>query len=143
MDTTTLLPHVNAALNGTSALLLLAAYGLIRAGKRSAHRAAMLGALGVSAAFLISYLLYHFTSPIYPFLGPAGMKPVYYGFLISHVVLALAVVPMIALTLLRALHGDFQVHRKFARWTYPVWLYVSATGILVYYMLYHLYPAAA
>jgi putative membrane protein len=143
LNTATILPHVTASLNLASAVLLLLAFYLVKTGRKEAHRRAMLSAILVSAVFLAFYLVYHFTAPIFVFAGPAGMKPLYYTLLISHVLLAALVTPMIFLTLLPALKGAFERHKKLARLTFPVWLYVSVSGFVVYLMLYHLFPPAA
>ena len=130
------LPALNATLNGTSAVLLTTGYVLIRNGRKDAHRAVMLTAFGVSIAFLISYLIYHSQvgSVRYPHEGV--LRTIYLTILATHTVLA-ATVPVLAiLTLRRALKGEFQRHRKLARWTLPIWLYVSVTGVVVYLMLY-------
>ncbi len=130
------LPGVNATLNATAAVLLLTGYTLIRRQRIQAHRRVMLTAFGVSITFLICYLVYHFQvgSVAYQKTGPIRM--VYFSILITHTILA-ATVPVLAIiTLRRALHGDFQRHRKIARWTLPIWLYVSVTGVIVYLMLY-------
>ena len=136
---TTLLPHITATLNAASAILLLLGFTMIRSRNRTAHRAVMLAAVVVSAVFLAFYLVYHFTQPIFVFTGQGLVRPLYYVLLVSHVGLALVVVPMIVFTLRRALKGNFDSHRGLARWTLPVWLYVSVTGVVVYVMLYHIY----
>lgn len=138
MDTATVLPHVTAALNALTMLFLLVGFFHIRNGNRDAHRAAMIAAVASSALFLAFYLLYHFTAPIFVFRGQGAIRPVYYFMLVTHVVLAAAVTPMVLLTLARALRGRFEPHRGMARWTLPVWLYVSVTGIAVYVMLYQI-----
>jgi protein SCO1/2/putative membrane protein len=130
------LPAVNASLNGTAAVLLTTGYTFIRSGRVRAHKRVMLTAFGVSTAFLICYLIYHSQvgSVHYPKTG--AIRVVYYSILVSHTLLA-ATVPVLAIiTLRRALRGDFQRHRKIARWTLPIWLYVSVTGVVVYLMLY-------
>jgi uncharacterized membrane protein YozB (DUF420 family) len=135
MDVHTL-PAVNATLNATAAVLLVTGYTLIRQRRIQAHRLVMLTAFSVSIAFLICYLVYHAQvgSVHYPKTGP--IRVVYYSILITHTLLA-ATVPVLAIiTLRRALRGDFQRHRKIARWTFPIWLYVSVTGVVVYLMLY-------
>ncbi|CAA7625656.1 conserved membrane hypothetical protein [Candidatus Terasakiella magnetica] len=139
MDTANTLPHVTAILNATALGFLVAGFTFIRAGRRDLHKRAMLGAVATSALFLVFYLLYHFTAPIFVFRGTGTVRPIYYVLLISHVVLAAAVTPMVAVVLFRALRGTFDSHRRIARWTLPIWLYVSVTGIIVYLMLYHLY----
>ena len=138
-----MLPHITAGLNALAVILLLVAYGLIRSGRQSAHRKFMLAAVAVSALFLAFYLFYHFTSPIFVFTGQGLVRRFYYGVLISHVVLAMVVTPMIALSLRRALTGSVDLHRRTARWTFPIWLYVSVSGLVVYAMLYHIYAPPA
>lgn len=140
MNTATFLPHITATLNAASVVLLLIGFALIRSGDRVHHRKVMISAVVVSAVFLVCYLVYHFTAPIFVFKGEGLIRPVYYFILITHVILATAVTPMIVMTVRRAWKGSFDAHRGLARWTFPVWLYVSVTGIVVYYMLYHLYP---
>lgn len=139
MDTAHTLPHVTALLNAISVILLSMAYWFIRSGQRDAHRKTMLAAVSVSAVFLACYLLYHFTAPIFVFAGQGLVRKIYYGLLISHVLLAMVAAPMILLTLRRALAGQVDLHRGLARWTFPVWMYVSVSGLLVYLMLYHVY----
>jgi putative membrane protein len=133
------IPTLNASLNGTSAVLLVTGYVLIRRKNRNAHKLCMLGAVGVSVAFLISYVIYHQTAGFTRFTGQGAIRFVYFSILISHTILAtLAIVPMVAVTLFRALKGQFQKHKRIARWTFPIWLYVSITGVIIYWMLYHL-----
>ncbi|HEX8070997.1 MAG TPA: DUF420 domain-containing protein [Pyrinomonadaceae bacterium] len=136
-----LLPHLNAALNATSGVLLATGYLLIRQGKVRAHLTCMLAALAASVAFLVSYLVYHAHHGTTRFAGQGLARPLYFFILTTHTVLAAVIVPLVAVTLRRALGGDYARHRRVARWTFPVWLYVSATGVLVYLMLYQLYPA--
>ena len=132
------LPAVNATLNATAAVLLATGYLLIRSGRREAHRKVMLTAFGVSIAFLICYLVYHAQVGSVRFQKTGFIRPVYFTVLISHTVLA-ATVPFLAIfTLRRALKGQFPRHRRLARWTLPIWLYVSVTGVVVYWMLYWL-----
>ena len=132
----TVLPALNASLNGLSAGLLVAGWLCIRGRRVAAHRACMLGALGVSTLFLISYVAYHAMYGSRPFGGQGWIRWVYFPLLISHVVLAAGIVPLALLTVYRALAADFERHRRIARWTFPIWLYVSVTGVLVYLMLY-------
>jgi uncharacterized membrane protein YozB (DUF420 family) len=132
------LPALNAGLNAASALLLLTGYLLIRSGRRRAHQYAMLLALLCSAAFLTSYLVYHFHVGSVPFRGTGAVRAVYLAILLSHTVLAAAIVPLVLVTLARALRGRFDAHRKVARWTLPLWGYVSVTGVVIYLMLYRL-----
>jgi uncharacterized membrane protein YozB (DUF420 family) len=136
------LPHLNAFLNGASAVLLLTGYSFIRARNVIAHRACQTAALVVSCLFLISYLVYHYHHGSTRFLGTGFVRPLYFTILTSHTILALAIVPLIFLTFYRALRGDFLRHRRIARITLPLWLYVSVTGVIVYLMLYHFYPHA-
>ena len=132
------LPALNALLNTTSAVLLAAGYRLIRQGRREAHRMAMTAALAVSALFLASYLVYHAQVGSVKFTKTGWVRPVYFTILISHTVLAACVAPMALVTVWRAWKGLFERHRRLARITLPLWLYVSVTGVIVYLMLYHL-----
>lgn len=130
------LPAVNASLNALSGLLLLTGYALIRSGRRDQHRAVMIAAFVSSALFLICYLVYHAEVGSVPFTRQGFVRPLYFTILLTHVVLAVVVLPMILLTMTRGLKGRFREHRKIARWTFPVWMYVSVTGVLVYVLLY-------
>jgi uncharacterized membrane protein YozB (DUF420 family) len=132
------LPALNATLNATTALLLCGGYVLIRSGHRTAHRRVMLAAFAVSSAFLASYLWYHAHAGVTRFAGTGWIRPVYFAILLSHTVLAAAVVPLVLVTIARGLRSDFPRHARLARWTLPVWLYVSVTGVVVYEMLYRL-----
>ena len=132
------LPSLNAALNALSAVLLATGYGFIRAGRRSTHRNCMLAALVSSSAFLVSYLVYHYQVGSVPFRGRGLLRLIYFAILLSHTVLAVAIVPLVAVTLVRALRDRFADHRRIARWTLPLWGYVSVTGVVIYWMLYHL-----
>ena len=134
-------PVLDASLNGASAVLLVAARGMIRHGRKAAHRGLMLAALATSSLFLTSYLYYHAHVGSVRFAGRGWSRPVYFTILASHTVLAAAVVPLVAITLSRALGERFDRHRVIARWTYPIWLYVSVTGVVVYLMLYRLFAA--
>ncbi len=134
------LPTLNALLNATSALLLILGVRRIRAKKVEAHKRLMASAFLVSCLFLIFYLVYHFQVGSVGFRGTGWIRYVYFFILITHSVLAALVPPMAIITLYRAWRGDFERHRRIARWTYPIWLYVSFTGVLVYLFLYALYP---
>jgi len=135
---------LNASLNGASAILLACGYAAIRAGKREVHKKFMISAFGVSSAFLVSYIVYHFRVGHVVFQGQGWIRPVYFALLTSHTILAVVIVPMILVTLRRAWLEKFDRHRVIARWTLPLWFYVSVTGVLVYVLLYHLYaPRAA
>ncbi|REJ74616.1 MAG: DUF420 domain-containing protein [Acidobacteria bacterium] len=132
------LPTLNAILNATAASLLVIGWFLIRGGNRSAHRAAMLAAFACSCAFLVSYLVYHFQVGSVAYTGQGLLRRVYFTVLITHTVLAAAVPILAIVTLTRALRGRFEAHRRIARWTLPIWLYVSVTGVVVYWMLYRM-----
>lgn len=134
-------PVINATLNATSAVLLVTAHGMIKKGKMAAHRALMLTAVGTSTLFLISYLYYHYHVGSVKFQGQGWSRPVYFSILISHTILAATIVPLVVITLTRALRERFDRHRAIARWTYPIWLYVSVTGVVIYFMLYRLFAA--
>jgi putative membrane protein len=138
--TVSALPLVNAWLNGASALLLMVGYWFIRQRKVTAHKICMLSAFGVSSCFLASYVIYHYHAGSKPFGGHGWIRGVYYPLLISHLILAALIVPLALTTLYRAWRGQFARHRRIARLTLPVWLYVSVTGVLIYWMLYHLGP---
>jgi uncharacterized membrane protein YozB (DUF420 family) len=137
----TILPHVNASLNGLGAVLLVVGYLCIRRKKIAAHRACMIAAFCLSILFLVSYLIYHYQVGSVKFQGSGAVRTFYLTVLATHSLLA-AIVPFLAvITLWRALRERFEKHVKIARWTLPIWLYVSITGVVVYWMLYHLYPA--
>ena len=129
----------NAILNATSAVLLTAGYAAIRAGKITVHKALMVSAFLVSTAFLISYLIYHYRVGHVAFQGQGWIRLVYFAILISHTILAAVIVPLIIITLRRAWLKRFDKHKLIARWTLPLWLYVSVTGVIVYLMVYQLY----
>ncbi len=135
------LPHLNAILNATCALLLFSGYSFIRAGRVAAHRACQTAAVVVSIIFLVSYITYHYQHGTTRFAGVGLVRPIYFTILISHTMLAIAIVPLVGVTLYRALHADFVRHRRIARITLPLWLYVSITGVIVYLMLYQIYPS--
>jgi uncharacterized membrane protein YozB (DUF420 family) len=132
------LPSLNAALNATSAVLLLAGVLAIRGKRRGVHAAFMAGALTASAAFFVSYLVYHAQVGSVRFQGTGWVRPAYFAILVTHTVLAVAIVPMALRTLYLALRRRFPQHVALARWTFPLWLYVSLSGIIVYAMLYRL-----
>jgi uncharacterized membrane protein YozB (DUF420 family) len=130
------LPSLNAALNATATVLLLTGWVLIRRGRRATHRRVMLAALVCSALFLASYLVYHFEVGSVRFPGTGPARTVYLAILLTHTVLAAALPVLVMITLVRALRARFDRHRRIARWTLPIWLYVSVTGVVVYWMLY-------
>lgn len=138
----TLLPHLNAVLNSLSALFLVTGFLFIRSRRIRAHRAMMIAALTSSVLFLISYLTYHFVfHGLSRFQGQGIIRPIYFIILFTHTVLAAIIVPFVLVTLRRALREDFARHRRIARWTFPLWLYVSVTGVIVYLLLYQIYPS--
>ncbi len=142
MISTAHLPTVNAVLNSLSAALLVSGFFYIRFKNRRAHKACMLAALVCSTLFLASYLAYHYQVGSVPFKGQGWVRPVYFAILLTHTILAAVVVPLVLITLTRGLRQRFDAHRRIARWTFPVWLYVSVTGVVVYWMLYWLAASA-
>ncbi|MFQ5962617.1 MAG: DUF420 domain-containing protein, partial [Candidatus Methylomirabilales bacterium] len=134
------LPAVNAFLNGTSAVLLTTGYLFIRRKRVTGHKICMGTAFGVSCLFLVSYLVHHYQVGSVPFAGRGWIRPVYFTVLVSHICLAALVVPLALTTMYRALSARFDKHVKIARWTLPIWLYVSVSGVIVYVMLYQFYP---
>jgi len=131
---------LNAILNGISAILLACGYVAIRSGKRELHKKLMLSAFGVSCAFLVSYLIYHIRiHQVVHFQGQGWIRPFYFTLLLSHTILAVVIVPLILITLRRAWLQKFDKHRLIARWTLPLWFYVSVTGVIVYFMVYQIY----
>ena len=133
-------PALNATLNGTSAALLLTGRVLIAKGRMAAHRACMIAAVVVSLLFLGCYLYFHAMVGNIRFLGQGWARPVYFGILISHTTLAAAIVPLAIITLNRGLRARYDKHRAIARWTWPLWMYVSVTGVIVYLLLYQIFP---
>ncbi|MFM1768785.1 MAG: hypothetical protein RJA22_1314 [Verrucomicrobiota bacterium] len=140
------LPALNACLNGLATLFLLAGYVFIRQGRREAHRNCMVGALLMSTLFLASYLYYHYSMQRLHgeahtrFVNPAWFRPYYLIILFTHLVGAIAIVPMVLVTVVRAFRERFDAHRRIARWTWPVWMYVSVTGVVIYFLLYQIFP---
>jgi uncharacterized membrane protein YozB (DUF420 family) len=132
------LPAVNAALNSLSAILLVGGYLFIKSRNIKAHKACMLSAFASSILFLASYLVYHYQVGSVPFKGQGGIRLVYFTILLTHTILATTVVPLALVTLFRAFKERFDAHRRIARWTFPIWLYVSVTGVIVYWMLYRM-----
>jgi len=133
------LPAINATLNGLAAILLTTGFVMIRRGNHELHKRCMLAALVTSGLFLVCYIVYHANVGSRPFLGQGTVRIVYFTILITHVVLAAAVLPLALLTAARGLTGQFNRHVRLARWTLPIWLYVSVTGVVIYLMLYQLY----
>jgi len=134
-------PAINAVLNGTSAVLIASGVVLIKRGYREAHKRMMIAAFVTSSVFLISYLYYHAHVGSVRFQGQGWSRPVYFSILLTHTILAAVIVPFVLVTLTRGLRGRFEKHKRSARWTYPMWLYVSITGVVIYLMLYHLFAA--
>lgn len=133
------LPALNATLNATSAVLLVAGYTLIRRGHRTLHKRCMLAALITSSLFLTSYLVYHAQAGSRPFPGVGPIRALYLTILLTHVVLAATILPLALVTTARGLRSQFDRHVRLARWTFPIWVYVSVTGVVIYFMLYRLY----
>lgn len=140
------LPALNACLNGVAATLLVAGWVCIKQGRREAHQKCMVAALVMSVLFLISYVTYHTLRQHHTgsahtrFTDPAWFRPIYLTILVTHLVGAIVIVPLVLLTLFRAIRGRFEQHRRIARWTWPIWIYVSVTGVLIYALLYHVFP---
>ena len=133
------LPALDASLNGASAIFLVVGHSFIRRGNMRAHRACMLTAFACSTAFLASYLYFHAHAGMVRFGGHGAIRPVYFALLISHTILAAVIVPLVLITLAFALRAQFAKHQRIARWTYPLWLYVSITGVVVYWLLFRAY----
>src|ERR1044072_1428808 len=140
------LPIVNAGLNALSTLFLTAGYVFIKRKQQNAHRNCMIAAFATSTLFLICYLTYHTYVAYYlhrgptRFLDPAWFRPIYLTILITHTILAIVIVPMVLMSLSRGLRGDFERHKRIARWTWPLWMYVSVTGVIIYLLLYQIFP---
>jgi uncharacterized membrane protein YozB (DUF420 family) len=133
------LPALNAVLNATAAAFLVAGYALIRRGRRTLHKRCMLAALTTSALFLASYVIYHWNAGSRPFPGSGMAAVIYFTILITHVFLAMTILPLALITAARGLLGQYDRHVRIARWTLPIWLYVSVTGVIIYLLLYQLY----
>ena len=134
------LPAVNASLNALSTVLLISGYILIRLRKQNAHRNCMVAAFVTSTLFLMSYLYYHAHAKTTHFVDPAWFRPIYLTILLTHTVLAVVIVPMVFITFARALKQQFDRHKAIARWTWPIWMYVSITGVVIYLILYQIFP---
>ena len=134
------LPLLNACLNGTSAILLTIGYVQIKKQSQIAHRNCMIGAFITSTLFLASYLYYHAHAKTTRFVDPAWFRPIYLTILLTHTLLAVAIVPMVFITFSRALKQRFDRHKAIARWTWPIWMYVSVTGVVIYLILYQIFP---
>lgn len=140
MLTITNLTHVNAALNGVTIVFLVLGLYFIRHRQRDRHRLCMIAATLVSAAFLVTYLIYHFNAGLAKFGGEGTIRPIYFTLLVAHVLVAIVITPLVPLTLYRALTGQFEGHKRIARWTWPLWMYVALSGVVIYVMAVHLYP---
>lgn len=134
------LPHLNASLNASAATMLASGYYFIRNKNVRAHKLCMLSALLLSTFFLISYIIYHLEIGRTPFAGTGITRPIYFSILASHVILVLLNIPLVAAVVTYALKGNFARHRRIARWALPIWLYVSISGLVIYFMVFHLYP---
>lgn len=132
------LPALNATLNFVATLFLIAGYAFIRNGDQIRHRVCMIGALLMSAAFLTSYLVYHYHAGSVPFEGQGPIRAVYFTILITHIILAAVILPLVLVTVRLAVTARFASHRRLARWTWPIWMYVSVTGVVIYLMLYQM-----
>ena len=140
-ETITNLPHFHVSLNASVAAIILLGYYFIKADKPYAHRNCMIAAMTISVVFMISYLTYHANVGYVPFNGQGTIRMFYFTLLTSHVILAATFIPMILVTAVRAIRGNFYEHSRIARWTFPIWLYVSVTGVLIYILVFHLYPS--
>ena len=136
------LPALNASLNLTSAVLLTFGYIFIRKGNQRAHKNCMIAAFCTSTLFLACYLYYHYHAKTTRFVDPAWFKPIYLTILLTHTLLAVVIVPMVFMTFSRAFKERFEAHKKIARWTWPIWMYVSVTGVVIYLLLYQIFPQA-
>lgn len=135
------LPAVNASLNGLATVFLTLGYVCIKTGRKDAHRNCMIAAFLTSTVFLACYLTYHFNvSAVTKFQGQGIVRPIYFFILITHIILAVVIVPMVLMSLSRGLRQRWEAHKRISRWTWPVWMYVSVTGVLVYLMLYVWFP---
>ena len=135
------LPLINACLNGLATVFLILGFVFIKQGKKIAHRNCMVSAFVTSAVFLTCYLIYHFnTEVVTRFVDPAWFRPIYLIILLTHVVLAIVILPLIFMTLSRALKARYELHKKIAKWTWPLWMYVSITGVVIYLLLYQIFP---
>jgi uncharacterized membrane protein YozB (DUF420 family) len=135
------LPAVNACFNTLSTILLTLGFLFIRKGRKAAHRNCMVAALCTSTLFLAGYLTYHFNvQTVTRFVDPSWFRPIYLGILLTHTVLAVLILPLIISTVMFAIRGRFESHRKVARWTWPMWMYVSVTGVVIYLLLYQVFP---
>ena len=140
------LPKINACLNGLASVFLLLGYIFIKRGNKTAHRNSMVGALAASTVFLGCYLYYHYSmQKLYGeahtrFVNPEWFRPIYLTILVTHLICAIAIVPLVIMTVSRAVRARFELHKKIARWTWPVWMYVSVTGVVIYFLLYQIFP---
>ena len=134
------LPAVNACLNSASTILLTLGYIYIKKGRQNAHRNCMVGALVTSTLFLSCYLVYHYFAGRTTFRDPQWFRPIYLVILLTHTVLAMAIVPLVFITVVQALRKRWESHKRIARWTWPIWMYVSVTGVLIYLLLYQIFP---
>lgn len=140
MPDITTLPHVLAVINSSTVLVLLAGFVFIRRGRHDLHKKAMLTAVSLAVLFLVIYVIYHMNSGLAKFGGEGAIRKVYFTILVFHVIGAVAIVPMVPMLVWRALKGRFDDHKRLAKWTWPLWLYVSLSGVTVYVMSLHLYP---
>jgi putative membrane protein len=134
------LPHINASLNGLTIICLVIGYACIRSGRRDLHQRWMIAALAVSVAFLVTYLIYHFNAGLAKFGGEGIIRPIYFSILIAHIIVAVVITALVPITVWRAATGKFDRHKRIARWTWPLWMYVAVSGVIVYVMAIHMFP---
>ena len=136
------LPAVNALLNSLSTIFLINGYMLIKRGRQAAHRNCMIGALITSTLFLTSYLYYHYNAGRTDFINPQWFRPIYLVILVTHIILAVVIVPLALISVILAVRRRYELHKRVSRWTWPLWMYVSVTGVLIYFLLYQIFPQA-
>ncbi|MBT3238492.1 MAG: DUF420 domain-containing protein [Rhodospirillaceae bacterium] len=141
MPEITTFPHILAAINSTTIAVLIAGYFFIRTGRRDLHKKTMMVAISLAVLFLIIYVIYHLNAGLAKFGGEGFIRPVYFTILVFHVMGAIVLVPMVPVVIWRAARGRFEDHKKLAKWTWPLWLYVSTSGVIIYVMALHIYPA--
>src|SRR5687768_8336679 len=134
------LPAVNALLNSLSTIFLINGYLLIKRGRQAAHRNCMIGALVTSTLFLTSYVYYHYNAGRTDFINPEWFRPIYLVILVTHIILAVVIVPLALMTVILAVRRRYELHKRISRWTWPLWMYVSVTGVLIYFLLYQIFP---
>jgi len=134
------LPALNAVLNSMSATFLIIGYVFIKQNRQTAHRNCMIGALVTSTLFLTSYVYYHYNAGRTDFINPEWFRPIYLVILVTHIILAVVIVPLALMTVILAVRRRYELHKRISRWTWPLWMYVSVTGVLIYFLLYQIFP---